>query len=184
MEGARHPRLFARLAPPRNSAILVAMRTALPIALAASLTLGAAPPPGSGMAECRLPHGEAMAAIRRLPVRDRDDYASEDGYTHTKRFGPARIAAFGFPARSFDTVEVDAIGHDGLTLTTTFNAPYAAIHAAALASRGKRECANNDGPPGYCEIDERELDGWVIAFLLENRDGYPTLTCLYTRPTA
>lgn len=157
------------------------MRRALPTALAASLMLGAAPPPGSGVAECRLPYDEALAAIRHLPVRGHEDYASEDGYTHTKQFSPVRITAFGFSVRGFGAIEVDAIGHDGLTLTTVFDAPYPVIHTAALASRSKRACGNSDGPPGYCEIDEREQDGWTISMLLEDSDGHPTLSCLYKR---
>jgi hypothetical protein len=157
------------------------MRRTLPIALAASLTLGAAAPQDSPVAECRLPYNAALAALRRLSVQHRETVPSEHGYRHIRKFDTAGLAAFGFPVRAMNAIKVDAIGHESLVLTITLNAPYAAVRDAALASRGRRTCASTEGPPGYCEIDKREQGGWTNSFLLLDED--PTLSCLYARST-
>jgi hypothetical protein len=159
------------------------MRRALLIALAASLTLGTAPP-GSAVLECRLPYGKAIAALNRLHVTDRFDITSQDGYSHMRLFDAARITAFGSRVNAFNTVKLDAISHESLTVTVILRSSLAAVREAALKSRGKTECANREGPPGYCDIDERDDGGWTVSFALENKDGRPTLTCLYTRPSA
>ena len=156
----------------------------LPIALAAGLTLGAAPPSGSAVMECRLSYNQALAALARLPVLSRETIPGEDEYRHTRKFDPARIAAFGFRARASKAMKIDGISHESVAITTTLNAPYAAVRAAALASRGKRVCANTDGPSGECNFEQRIEDGWTIDFLVDDLNGQSVLTCLYSRPSA
>lgn len=158
------------------------MRSAILLAL---LAPGAAPAPTPSQAlECRLPYADAVAALSHVPVQSREDLPGEDEYRHTRNFHPVRLAAFGFPVRAANAMKVDAISHETLVVTTTLNAPYAPIRTAALASRGRSECASADGPPGTCMIEDREQDGWTVDFLLGELNGHPTLTCLYTRPSS
>jgi hypothetical protein len=159
------------------------LRRALPIVLAASLTLGAAPSPSANEAlECSLPYAEAAAALDRLPVQKREDLPGEDGYRHVRRFDPAHLTAFGFPVLGAGALKVDAISYEELIISTGIKGPYAAVRAAALASRGKTECTNSDtdGPAKTCDFGEREQDGWTINFKLT--DVYGTmLNCVYSR---
>jgi hypothetical protein len=150
--------------------------------LLAFLALGAAPlPTASQMLERRLPYDAATAALSHVRLLSRNDYPGEDEYRHLRKFDPARLTVFGFPVRSAGAMTADAISHGSLTLSATLDAPYARVRAAALASRGRAECASTEGPPGECLIEEREQDGWTVDFVMSNFDDGPTLSCVYTK---
>lgn len=157
---------------------LAAMRFAILLAL---LALDAPHPPVSPALECRLSLADATEAIGSLPVQSHEDFPGEDEYRHTRKFDPAHLSAFGFRVRAVSALGVNAISHESWAVTTTLDAPYETVRAAALASRGRARCADRDGPPGYCVIEERDQGGWTNSVILEEQGGRPALTCLYTR---
>lgn len=154
----------------------------LPLALAAMLTLGAAPPQPSRLsqaAECGLSHAAAATAIGRLPALNRNVEESEHATRIFLSLDPAGLTVLGFPAQAFDVTETNAIPGDQLTLTTRLDAPWAAVRAAALRRRGKAACAEREGPPDYCEVGTHQSGGWSISFIVQMFDGHPIVVCDY-----
>jgi hypothetical protein len=160
---------------------LLAAAPVLWLALAA-----ASPDPGetaTAQAECRMPHDEALAALRGFPVMHSEDRAAAPARNvHNLYVLPKGMTAFGTLSDELSAIDERDDGGEQLTIMATVSKPYEQVVPTALQAKGAKAClARDEGERASCLIEMRDVGGWTVGLAIVRYGSDTGVVCGYTR---